>query len=51
LDEVQIGILGVGDLKDVKREGLHLTVKQNGVEYHFTIEAIAEKNGSQDESQ
>lgn len=40
LDNTPIGVLSLGDLHDVKREGLHLTVKQNGVEYHFKVEAM-----------
>jgi hypothetical protein len=40
LDHVQIGLMSLGDLNDVKREGLHLTVKQNGVEFHFKVEAM-----------
>jgi hypothetical protein len=40
LDHTDIGLLGLGNLNDVKREGLHLTVKQNGVEYHFKVEAM-----------
>lgn len=41
LDKVQVGLLGT-ELNDVKREGLHLIVKQNGVEYHFKVEAMGE---------
>ena len=60
LDNAHIGLLGLVDLKDVKREGLHLTVKQDGVEFHFKVEAMGrgilhhefmEKNNSQDDSQ
>lgn len=42
LDNVKMGLSGMGELKDVKREGLHLIVKQNGVEYHFKVEAVGE---------
>jgi hypothetical protein len=58
LDNIHAGLLG--DLNDVKREGLHLIVKQNGVEYHFKVEAMGEgvlrdesteKSNSQDDSQ
>ena len=35
--KVQVGF--PGSLDDVKRDGLHLTVKQNGVKYHFKVEA------------
>jgi hypothetical protein len=59
LDNVRVGLSGLGDLNDVKRQGLHLTVKQNGVEYHFKIEAMGSgilhdesmKSNSQDDSQ
>jgi hypothetical protein len=37
LEKVQVGFLG--SLDDVKRDGLHLTVKQNDVKYHFKVEA------------
>jgi len=60
LDNAHIGLFGLADLDDVKREGLHLTVKQNGVEYHFKVEAMGrgilhdesmEKGNAQDDSQ
>jgi hypothetical protein len=47
-------------LRDVKREGLHLTVRQNGVEYRFKVDAMgadissdgpAEKGNASDDSQ
>jgi hypothetical protein len=37
LEKVQVGFLG--SLDDVKRDGPHLTVKQNDVKYHFKVEA------------
>lgn len=40
LESVQVGLLG--RLDDVNKSGLHLTVKQNGVEYQFKIEAMGE---------
>jgi|HubBroStandDraft_3_1064219.scaffolds.fasta_scaffold139371_1 hypothetical protein len=60
LDNAHIGLLGLVDLSDVKREGLHLTVKQNGIEYHFKVEAMGRgilhdepmgKSNAQDHSQ
>lgn len=33
----------LGLLNDVRREGLHLTVKQGGAEYHFKVEAMGMK--------
>jgi hypothetical protein len=53
LDYIHVGILSPGELQDVKREGLRLTVMQNGVEYRFKIRAMGDdllhdgsKNGS-----
>jgi hypothetical protein len=38
LDKTEVGLLG--QLDDVKRESLHLTVRQKGREYRFKVEAM-----------